>query len=301
VSLYCIYVRTALPSRSSNVFRSASDGSGDPSSQGCRGDGKTDLPEQLASVAEVIDSEPRRCVRTIARGERSEPLERIGNERALKGRRKILASKAHRPFRGYVLSNILARGSLRSPLGYSLTAPSGLNEKPVSRQKLTNALPFNAGRNVKRGRVRRPRPRLTDARLQYYCTSMQVVIDPSAILAVLLNEPERDALIRATISSTLITPASTPWEIGNALISGLRRKRLSRDDVSAAWNSFESISLRFVEVDISRALATAARHGLYAYDAYVLESAEAYRAPLLTLDQTLARAARRAGIALWEI
>ncbi|MGD0309127.1 MAG: type II toxin-antitoxin system VapC family toxin [Acidobacteriota bacterium] len=129
---------------------------------------------------------------------------------------------------------------------------------------------------------------------------MQVVIDPSAILAVLLNEPERDALIRATISSILITPASTPWEIGNALIAGLRRRRLSHDDVVTAWNSFEEVSLRFVEVDISRALLTAARYGLYAYDAYVLEAAEARRVPLLTLDQTLAQAAEQAGVAILE-
>jgi predicted nucleic acid-binding protein len=130
---------------------------------------------------------------------------------------------------------------------------------------------------------------------------MQVVIDPSAILAVLLNEPEREALIRATASSVLITPASTPWEIGNALIAGLRRRRLSPDDVSAAWDSFEEISLRFVEVDIPRALVSAARHGLYAYDAYVLEAAEARRVPLLTLDQTLAHVATQAGVALLEL
>jgi predicted nucleic acid-binding protein len=141
----------------------------------------------------------------------------------------------------------------------------------------------------------------------YYCTCivgqalMQIVIDPSAILAVLLNEPERDALIRATRLSTLITPASTPWEIGNALIAGFRRRRLSQDDVSAAWDSFEGISLRLVEVDISRALVTAAKHALYAYDAYVLELADARRAPLLTLDQTLAHAAKQAGVALLEI
>jgi predicted nucleic acid-binding protein len=130
---------------------------------------------------------------------------------------------------------------------------------------------------------------------------MQVVIDPSAILAVLLNEPERDALIRATISSILITPASTPWEIGNALIAGLRRRRLSQDDVTAAWNSFEEVPLRFVEVDIARALVTATRHGLYAYDAYVLEAAETRRIPLLTLDHALAQAAKQTGVSLLEI
>ncbi len=130
---------------------------------------------------------------------------------------------------------------------------------------------------------------------------MEIVIDPSAILAVLLSEPERGALIRATKSSILLTPGSTPWEIGNALIAGLRRRRLKQDDVTRAWNSFEKISLRFVEVNISRALTTAAKHGLYAYDAYVLESATARRVPLLTLDQTLARAAREVGLVLLEL
>ncbi len=112
---------------------------------------------------------------------------------------------------------------------------------------------------------------------------MQVVIDSSAILAVLLNEPEREALIRATISS--ISNHAGINSIGGreALIAGLRRRRLSHDDVVTAWNSSEEVSLRFVEVDISRALLTAARNGIYGYDAYVLEAAEARRVPLLTL------------------
>ena len=41
--------------------------------------------------------------------------------------------------------------------------------------------------------------------------------------------------------------------------------------------------------------------GLYADDAYVLACAARQRAPLLTLDRRLARAARAAGIRLQEI
>lgn len=130
---------------------------------------------------------------------------------------------------------------------------------------------------------------------------MQIVIDPSAILAVLLHEPERDALIAATASEALITPASTPWEIGNALVAGWRRRRLSLGDVEAAWASFEAVSLRLVEVDIRAAMRAAAEYGLYAYDAYVLEAALARRVPLLTLDQVLARAAKRAGVTMLEV
>lgn len=142
--------------------------------------------------------------------------------------------------------------------------------------------------------------------LLYKCTSegsarIQIVIDPSAILAVLLHEPEREALIAATASGVLVAPGSTPWEIGNALVAGWRRKRLTLEGISAAWTSFEEIPLRLVEVDIRRALRAAAEYGLYAYDAYVLEAALTRRAPLLTLDHVLALAAERAGVATLEI
>ena len=130
---------------------------------------------------------------------------------------------------------------------------------------------------------------------------MQVVIDPSAVLAVLLHEPERASLIESTRQAVLIAPASLPWEIGNALIAGLRRKRLRLADVKAAWRSFEEIPMRLVDVDMGRALEVAAEHRLYAYDAYVLEAALSRRLPLLTLDSALARAARQTGVTVLEV
>ena len=130
---------------------------------------------------------------------------------------------------------------------------------------------------------------------------MQLVIDASAILAVLLREPQRDFLVAATMSTALLTPGSTPWEIGNALVAGWRRKRLSGEQVEAAWTSFQAIPLRFVDVDVHRSLRLAIEHGLYAYDAYVLEAALVRRISLLTLDQGLARAAAKAGVALVEV
>ena len=130
---------------------------------------------------------------------------------------------------------------------------------------------------------------------------MDLVIDASAILAVLLCEPHREALIAATGSAALLTPGSTPWEIGNALVAGWRRKRLTPDQMAAAWSSFQTVPLRSVEVDVPRALRLAVEHGLFAYDAYVLEAALVRRTPLLTLDQRLARAAQQAGVATLEV
>jgi predicted nucleic acid-binding protein len=130
---------------------------------------------------------------------------------------------------------------------------------------------------------------------------MQVVIDASAILAVLLRETRRDALVRATTGVGLVSPASTPWEIGNALVAGIRRRRLGQEQVLAAWASLTEIPLRLVEVDMPRALRMAAASGLYAYDAYVLETACARRLPLLSLDRQLVRAAREAGVTVMEV
>ncbi|GMV92512.1 MAG: twitching motility protein PilT [Candidatus Hydrogenedentota bacterium] len=130
---------------------------------------------------------------------------------------------------------------------------------------------------------------------------MQIVIDPSAILAVLLHEPERDSIVAATEGAILVAPASLPWEIGNALVAGLRRNRLRLNDVEMAWASYDRILVRLVEIDMAIALRVAAEHHLYAYDAYILETAKSRRLPLLTLDNALAEAATDAGVSLLEI
>ena len=130
---------------------------------------------------------------------------------------------------------------------------------------------------------------------------MQLVVDPSAILAVLLHEPERNSLIAGTKQAVLMAPGSMPWEVGNALIAGFRRRRLSIEEVQSAWTSFEAIPMRFVDVDVSAALDIAAEHGLYAYDGYVLATAMGRGIPMLTLDKALIRAAKKVGVDVLEV
>lgn len=132
-------------------------------------------------------------------------------------------------------------------------------------------------------------------------SARQLVIDASAILAVVLGEPERDALIAGTKGVDLLAPGSVTWEIGNALSAGLKRQRLSLAEAQAAWASLERIPWRQCEVDVGRALELAAERRIYAYDAYLLEAAGRFRLPLLTLDAGLARSARAIGVSLWEI
>lgn len=130
---------------------------------------------------------------------------------------------------------------------------------------------------------------------------MVVVIDTSALVAVLVSEPERDAIVRATIGVDLVAPGSVHWEVGNAMSALFKRRRATLPQVQRALTVYAAIPIRLIDADLALALEIAAEHGLYAYDAYLITCALAQRAPLLTLDQGLVRAASAAGVQLLEI
>ncbi len=125
-----------------------------------------------------------------------------------------------------------------------------------------------------------------------------MVVDTSAVLAVLLEEPERIALIAATRGATLYAPPSLPWEVGNALVALVRRRRLTLAEARRVWDAFQSVPMRLVDIDVGQAIASATELALYAYDAYMLELAVQRGLPLLTLDQKLRHAARARGVTL---
>ena len=130
---------------------------------------------------------------------------------------------------------------------------------------------------------------------------LRVVIDTSAVTAVLASEPERGAVVRATEGVELVAPASVHWEVGNALSAILKRRRTTSEGIQRALRAYATIPIRFVDVELDAALAIAAEHDLYAYDAYLITCALGQRLPLLTLDESQARAAVRAGVAIKEI
>jgi len=78
---------------------------------------------------------------------------------------------------------------------------------------------------------------------------MDIVIDTSALLAVILAEPERDRIVRLTSGHTLIGPGSIPWEIGNAFSAMLKQRRLGLTETQQGLKIFDAIPLRFVRVD----------------------------------------------------
>lgn len=130
---------------------------------------------------------------------------------------------------------------------------------------------------------------------------MEIVVDTSTLLAILTGERARDQLIASTQGAELLAPVSVHWEVGNAFAALLKRRRLKLAEVQTALQAYARMPLRLVEVEIGAALELADRCGLYAYDAYLMACARQHRAPLLTLDPRLRRAAREAGVEVLEV
>lgn len=131
--------------------------------------------------------------------------------------------------------------------------------------------------------------------------SVRIVLDTSALIAVLTGEPSAPDIVRATWGTELVAPASLPWEFGNAISSQFRRGRVTPTAAADLVRAFERLPVSLVDVPLGRAIEVMHDTRLYAYDAYMLVCAEALRAPLLTLDRQLTAAAITMGIPIIEL
>ena len=129
---------------------------------------------------------------------------------------------------------------------------------------------------------------------------MKIVADTNTFIAVALNEPERDMIIRLTEGHDLIAPEVLPFEVGNALTAMLKRKVLKADEVFLAWEMVQHIPVDLRRIDIGAALKIATQYNIYAYDAYFLECAFNLHSPLLTLDRQMNAIAQEIGIQVME-
>jgi predicted nucleic acid-binding protein len=130
---------------------------------------------------------------------------------------------------------------------------------------------------------------------------MQIVVDTSAMIAVITNEASKPAIVAATIDATLIAPSSVHWEVGNALSSLLKRRRITGEQALAALQAYQNIPLRLVDVDLEAAVQLAEEMNIYAYDAYVLVCADLLKAPLLALDGPMKKWAQAKDIQIVEV
>jgi predicted nucleic acid-binding protein len=130
---------------------------------------------------------------------------------------------------------------------------------------------------------------------------MDLVIDTSAIIAVIAGEPEKPALISTSEGFELVSPLSMHWEIGNAFSAMIKRGRITLEQADHAVQIYSQIPIRLVDVDLRQAMEIVDRHKIYAYDAYMIACSLVRKCPLITLDTRLARIAKVAGVEVVEI
>ena len=116
-----------------------------------------------------------------------------------------------------------------------------------------------------------------------------IIIDASAVLALLLNEPTAMKVLDATAGARLISPASLPYEIANALSARVRannHNNMAKEHAITAYSLYQSMPIQLIPIDNSfhtQVFDMATTQRMYSYDAYLLLLAQMYQA-LLTLD-----------------
>ena len=74
-----------------------------------------------------------------------------------------------------------------------------------------------------------------------YNKSMDIIIDSSCIIAVLLGEDEGNIVKKATRGARLVSAACLPYEVGNSLSSAVKRHRIGPEDAVLAYREFLKI------------------------------------------------------------
>ena len=129
---------------------------------------------------------------------------------------------------------------------------------------------------------------------------MQIISDTNIFLAVALDEPEKENIIRLTSNCDATSPNILPYEIGNALTSMTKRKQLTDNEAISTYKIASQIPVRLVSIDIQKALELALKYNIYAYDAYFLQCAQSLSCPLITLDKRMKQVAKDLNIKLLE-
>ncbi len=124
----------------------------------------------------------------------------------------------------------------------------------------------------------------------------EIVIDASCILEFLLNQNDKDTVIKTVGTAQLVAPNCLPYEIGNAVSKLIKRKLISIYDGLAVYHEFVRIPMRLMEPDIPNSIVVAGETESYAYDSYYISLAKQLSLPLFTMDGTMKKNACSRGV-----
>jgi len=122
---------------------------------------------------------------------------------------------------------------------------------------------------------------------------MAVVVDASAIGAIMLGEPDGATLRAHLEGQTLLAPALIDLELANVALKKAKKRPDQLPQIFLSLQAALALPISRIAVPGAEAFALAAETGLTAYDASYLWLARSRDAELVTLDSELARFAPR--------
>jgi predicted nucleic acid-binding protein len=126
---------------------------------------------------------------------------------------------------------------------------------------------------------------------------MEILLDASAIMAVIADEPESEIVIHYTKDAIIVSPNMVSFEIANGLTKMMKKKIIdAKEKMIHLIECFEKIPIKTVEVNLKKSLEIAWEYKIYAYDAFYLEISKRLNLPLLTFDGGMRRIGKELGI-----
>jgi predicted nucleic acid-binding protein len=118
-----------------------------------------------------------------------------------------------------------------------------------------------------------------------------LVVDASALGALVFGEPQAEEISRALTNATLVAPTLLWFEMAAVATKKIRRHPELTAEIRAAFKLAFRLPVATVDVDHAETVNLAIESELTTYDASYLWLANYLRAELVTLDVKLGKAA----------
>src|SRR5687767_2826574 len=116
-----------------------------------------------------------------------------------------------------------------------------------------------------------------------------IVVDASAVAAVLFNEPEGEPVL-ASVAGSLLAPNLLRYEVASVCAAKLSLKPAEATTILARYRLFLDLEIELSEPDWATLPPLARAWSIPVYDAAYLQLALARKVNLVTLDARLAAA-----------
>jgi predicted nucleic acid-binding protein len=91
-----------------------------------------------------------------------------------------------------------------------------------------------------------------------YYENMGIVLDASAIMAVIVDEPESEIVINYTKNSIIISPNIISFEISNALTRMMKKGIIDKKEkIIDLIKNFQKIPIKIIEINLEKSLEIA--------------------------------------------